>query len=159
MNSASATESHALSQGPPPARNITKKEQILSLFNAGITDIGDLALITHSRPSYVASVLQNAELLTGYFDLYTTSTKPMNVYSKFFAGNLGYRDEETAHESADLIDYYYRQFRTAGDRAGQHHALMVAMTLFNRARWSKKSREAEVFRQWLRERLDEADGQ
>src|SRR5262245_19069064 len=125
-----------LSQSKEPretkAAEVTKKEQIIALFNAGITEVPDLALITHSRPSYVASVLQAADLLTGYFDLYTTSGQSMNVYSKFFAGKLGYKDEETARTSRDLIDHYYRQFQLAEDRAGQHHALMVNMTLFNR---------------------------
>ena len=48
----------------------------------------------------------------------------MNVYSKFFAGKLGFRDEEAARESVGLIDTLYRQFGLAGDRAGQHHALL-----------------------------------
>jgi len=30
------------------------------------------------------------------------------------------------------------------------------MTMFNRARWTRKSREAEIFRQWLLARLAEA---
>ena len=94
--------------------------------------------------------------MSGYFDLYTTTSHPMNVYSKFFAGRLGYRDEATARQSVELIERYYRQFETAGDRAGQHHALMMAMTMFNRARWTRKPREAEIFRRWLLARLAEA---
>jgi hypothetical protein len=80
----------------------------------------------------------------------------MNVYSKFFAGRLGYKDEAAARQSVELIERYYRQFETAGDRAGQHHALMMAMTMFNRARWTRKPREAEIFRRWLLARLAEA---
>ena len=38
----------------------------------------------------------------------------MNVYSKFFAGKLGYKDEETARKSVAHIDHYYRQFALAG---------------------------------------------
>src|SRR5262245_57258270 len=91
-------------QSERPARAPTKKEQIIALFNTGITDVGDIALITRSRPSYVASVLQAAELLTGYFDLYTTTGQSMNVYSKFFAGKLGYKDTETARASREVID-------------------------------------------------------
>src|SRR5262245_33599657 len=144
---------------PDTARGPSKKEQIIALFNAGITDVQDLAMITQARPSYVASVLQGAELLNGYFDLYTSSGKSMNVYSKFFAGKLGFKDVETARASRELIDRYYRQVRLAGDRAGQHHALMVGLTLFNRARWSNKPAEADVFRGWLVERRNEADGQ
>jgi hypothetical protein len=136
-------------------RRTSKKDQIISLFTSGIVDIEELAMITGSRPSYVASVLQAADLVSGYFDLYTTTAHPMNVYSRFFAGKLGYKDEAKARESIKLIDRYYHQFELAGDRAGQHHALMMAMTMFNRARWTGKADEAEIFRQWLISRLAE----
>src|SRR5215813_12470623 len=139
-----------------PERRASKKDQIISLFTSGMGSVEDLAMITGSRPSYIASVLQSAGLMSGYFDLYTTTSHPMNVYSKFFAGQLGYKDEPTARRSVELIDRYYRQFETAGDRAGQHHALMMAMTMFDRARWTRKPREAEIFRQWLLARLAEA---
>jgi hypothetical protein len=137
-------------------RRVSKKDQIISLFTSGISSVEDLAMITRARPSYIASVLQEAGLMSGYFDLYTTTSHPMNVYSKFFAGRLGYRDEATARQSVELIERYYRQFETAGDRAGQHHALMMAMTMFDRARWTRKPREAEIFRQWLVARITEA---
>ena len=137
-------------------RRAAKKDQIISLFTSGMGSVEDLAMITGARPSYVASVLQAAGLMSGYFDLYTTTSHPMNVYSKFFAGKLGYKDEPTARRSLEMIERFYRQFETAGDRAGQHHALMMAMTMFNRARWTRKSREAEIFRQWLLARLAEA---
>jgi hypothetical protein len=139
------------------ARRVTKKDQIISLYTSGIGDVEDLAMITGSRPSYVASVLQDSGLMTGYFDLYTTSSHPMNVYSKFFAGKLGFKDEESARGSVDLIDRLYGQFDLAGDRAGQHHALVMALTMFDRARWTGKGREAEVFRHWLLARLSEAE--
>ncbi|HVS38339.1 MAG TPA: hypothetical protein VMS17_22465 [Gemmataceae bacterium] len=139
----------------PAARRVSKKDQILTLYKAGITEVNDLAAITLSRPSYVAGVLQGADQAPGYFDLYTSTAKPMNVYSKFFAGKLGFRDEASAQESVDLIDTLYRQFELAGDRAGQHHALLMALTMFDRARWTNKEAEADVFRRWLRKRLDE----
>src|SRR5438874_12113483 len=69
---------------------VSKKDQILALHRAGITEVADLAAITQSRPSYVASVLHGAEQLPGYFDLYTSSAQPMNLYSKFFTGKLAY---------------------------------------------------------------------
>jgi hypothetical protein len=143
--------------GEQRERRTPKKDQIISLFTSGIGSVEDLAMITNSRPSYVASVLQSAGLMSGYFDLYTTTSHPMNVYSRFFAGKLGFRDEATARRSVELIDHYYRQFELAGDRAGQHHALMMAMTMFNRARWTRKGSEAEVFRQWLMSRLAETE--
>jgi hypothetical protein len=140
----------------PAARRVSKKDQILTLYKAGITEVNDLAAITLSRPSYVAGVLESVREVPSYFDLYTSTAKPMNVYSKFFAGKLGFKDEASARESLGLIDVLYRQFALAGDRAGQHHALLMALTMFDRARWTNKEREADVFRRWLRERLDEA---
>ena len=76
----------------------------------------------------------------------------------FKAGVFAYRIlfRVLARQSVELIERYYRQFETAGDRAGQHHALMMAMTMFDRARWTRKPREAEIFRQWLQARLTEA---
>jgi len=139
-----------------PDRPLSKKDQILSLFAEGITEVEDLALITHSRPSYVAGVLHDQRLRPDYFDLYTTTRLPMNVYSKFFAGRLGYRDVETAQNSVELIDHLYCLFETGGDRAGQHHCLVMALTMFDRARWTGKTAEADVFRQWLVDQLHEA---
>ena len=114
-----------------------------------------MAAITLSRPSYVAGVLEGADQAPGYFDLYTSTAKPMNAYSKFFAGKLGFRDEDAARQSVALIDALYHQFGLAGDRAGQHHALLMALTMFDRARWTGKEREADVFRRWLCEQLNE----
>jgi hypothetical protein len=140
----------------PAPKPPSKKEQILTLYAAGITDVADLALILNARPSYVASVLQGVERPPSYFDLYTSTSRPMNVYSKFFAGRLGFKDEEAARRSVALIDHYHRQFETAGDPAGQHHALLMALTMFDRARWTGKGAEADVFRRWLVDRLRDA---
>src|SRR5262249_26313836 len=62
-----------------PVRRASKKDQILALYSGGISNVEDLALITRTRPSYVAAVLQESELLPAYFDLYTTTAQPMNV--------------------------------------------------------------------------------
>jgi hypothetical protein len=95
--------------------------------------------------------------MKGYFDLYTSTGQPMNAHSKFFAGRLGFKDEETARASVVTIDRLYRQFERAGDRAGQHHALMMALTMFDRARWTNKGSEAEVFGQWITQQLQNAN--
>ena len=92
----------------PATKKPSKKDQIVSLWNAGITDVTDLSSITQARASYVASVLQEAGLMTGYFDLYTASNQPMNVYSKFFAGKLGFKDEAAAKASVEFLDHFYR---------------------------------------------------
>lgn len=138
-------------------RRVSKKDQIIALYVSGMSEVEDLALITGSRPSYVGSVLQEAGLISSYFDLYTSTAHPMNVYSKFFANKLGFKDKEAAQASVELIDRLYGQFEFAGDRAGQHHALMMALVMFDRARWTGKGSEAEVFRRWLVARLEEAD--
>ncbi len=135
----------------------SKKEQIVSLYLSGIEDVESLALLTEARPSYVGSVLRDEGLATSYYDLYTSTSQPMNAYSRFFAGRLGFRDVETARESIDLIDRLYQQFGRTGDRAGQHHAMLMALTMFNRARWTDKPDEAAVFRQWLLAHLDAAE--
>jgi hypothetical protein len=141
----------------PRTRRVSRKDQILALFMSGINEVEDLAMITGARPSYVASVLQESGLMKGYFDLYTSTSHPMNVYSKFFASKLGFKDMEAARESVEIIDRLYRQFEFAKDRAGQHHALSMALTMFDRARWTGKGEEADTFRHWLMARLSEAE--
>jgi hypothetical protein len=139
-------------------RRVSKKEQIRTLYRAGITEVADLAAITASRTSYVASVLHESDDLPDYFDLYTSTSRPMNAYSKFFAGKLGFRDAAAARQGVAVLDHYYRQFAVAEDRAGQHHALLLALTMTDRARWTGKPAEAAVYRRWLVERLDEDTG-
>ena len=142
---------------PKRAARPSRKDQILALYLSGMGEIEDIAMITGARPSYVGGVLQAAGLNRNYFDLYTSTSNPMNVYSKFFAGKLGFKDEAVARESVNVIDRAHRQFDLAGDRAGQHHALQMALTMFDRARFTGKAREAALFRDWLSARLAEAD--
>ena len=136
-----------------PDEPVSTKDQIIALFLSGVTEVEDLALLTGTRPTYVGSILQDAGLVEDYFDLYTSTAHPMNVYSRFFAGKLGFKDVETARRSVALIDRVYHQFDLAHDRAGQHHALLMALTMFNRARWTGKHDEAEVYRVWLAHQL------
>ena len=135
---------------------VSRKDQILSLYMSGIREVEDLAMITGARPSYVGSVLQESGQKTGYFDLYTSTSHPMNVYSKFFANRLGFKDEAAARESVETIDLLHRQFELAGDRAGQHHALLMGLTMYDRARWTGKAAEANIFREWLLANIREA---
>ena len=132
----------------PRSQRITKKNQILALYLSGITNVEDLAIMTTVRPSYVGTVLQQAGFLHGYFDLYTSTAQPMNVYSKLFASQLGFKNVDAARHSVAVIDRLYTQFEEAGDRAGQHHALSMALVMFDRARWTGKTCEADIFRQW-----------
>jgi hypothetical protein len=133
---------------------ITKKERIVSLFTAGTTNLEELAKATDSSLSYVGSVLQEAKLMTGYFDLYTTTASPMNVYSKLFVNKLGFRNETVARRSVNELERVYRDFKQRRDRAGQHHALEMALVMFDRARWTGKQTEAAIFRKWLVSHLE-----
>ena len=78
----------------------------------------------------------------------------MNVYSKLFVNKLGFRNESVAQRSVHELDRVYRGFQETRDRAGQHHALEMALVMFNRARWTNKRREAAIFKRWLLAHLD-----
>jgi hypothetical protein len=140
---------------PTTSTRVTKKQRIVELYSNGITDIEQLADVIQCRPSYVASVLQRAGLIEGYFDLYTHTSQPMNVYSQFFEGKLGFKDMNAARSSVDVMDKAYIMYQMRRDRAGQHHVLATALTLFDRARWSKKPGQAILFRDWLITKLYE----
>ena len=127
----------------------SKKEQIIALYESGVTDIAQIVRRVAARPSYVAQVLQSAGLITGYFDLYTTTAREQNVYSRFFRNALSFKTVEAARESIKRIDRLYNYFERLGDRAGQHQAMVLALTGKNRARWSGKEEESKVFSEWL----------
>ncbi|HSK74528.1 MAG TPA: hypothetical protein VK892_22695 [Pyrinomonadaceae bacterium] len=127
----------------------SKKDMILSLFNDGTTEIETIAAISGAKPSYVGSVLQKEGLIDNYFDLYTSTAHPMNIYSKHFRGKLGFKDVEAAKQGVLTLEQSYRFFENNQDRAGQHHALEMGLMMLNRARWTGKMEEAEVYRRWL----------
>ena len=127
----------------------SKKDMILSLFNSGVTEIETIAVVSGAKPSYVGSVLHKEGLVDNYFDLYTSTGYPMNVYSKHFRGKLGFRDVETAERGVRTLENGYRYFSRVQDRAGQHHTLELGLTMLDRARWSGKLEEAEIYRRWL----------
>ena len=131
------------------AEQKTKKEQIVALFESGTKDIAEIVRRVKARPSYVAQVLQQAGHLDGYFDLYTTTGREQNVYTRYFRNVLHFRNPEAARESVARIDRLYNYFERLGDRAGQHQAMVLALTGKNRARWSGKLEESELFSEWL----------
>ncbi|MBL8152047.1 MAG: hypothetical protein JNN15_19170 [Blastocatellia bacterium] len=143
------TPSLFLGVEPKKRQQPTKKERLLQLYNAGQRDIFVLAEKVKTQPSYVASVLQSEGLISGYCDLYTTTDQDQNAYSKFFRNVLSFKTPEDARSSVEKIDILYRYFECIGDRAGQHHAQVVALTGRNRARWSGKYVEAKIFAEWL----------
>lgn len=127
----------------------SKKAMILSLYNSGTTEIEAIAAISGAKPSYVGSVLHKEGLIDNYFDLYTSTNYPMNVYTKHFRGKLGFRDVLTARRSVRNLEDSYYYFADRQDRAGQHHTLEMALTMLDRARWTGKLEEAEIYRRWL----------
>jgi hypothetical protein len=133
----------------------TKKDMILSLFENGTTEIEAIAAISGAKPSYVGSVLQKEGLIDNYFDLYTSTNYPMNIYSKHFRGKLGFKDVETARTGVRSLEQAYRYFDKIQDRAGQHHALEMGLMMLNRARWTGKLEEAEIYRRWLVSKLSQ----
>lgn len=136
---------------PRPLRppRLTKKARALAAWDAGERDVLRIAREVESRPSYVARVLAETGRLTGYYDLYMPTGTPVNVYAGRFAGLLSFRDVDAARASVTQIDLLYHEFEAAGDRAGQHHAQVVALAGRNRARWSGKPDAAAVFERWL----------
>src|SRR5678815_5312913 len=127
----------------------SKKDMILSLFGSGVTEVETIAAISGAKPSYVGSVLQSQGLIDNYFDLYTSTGHAMNIYSKQFRGKLGFKNVESAQKSVEVLDGAYRYFENRQDRPGQHHTLELALTMLDRARWTGKLEEAEVYRRWL----------
>ena len=127
----------------------SKKDQIVALYESGVTDIAQIVRRVAARPSYVAQVLQNAGFLSGYFDLYTTTAKEQNIYSRFFRNVLSFKTVEASRESVQKIDRLYNYFERLGDRAGQHQAMVLALVGKNRARWSGKMEESKIFSEWL----------
>ena len=144
------------SAAPRPQR-MSKKQQIIALYLSGITAFEDLTTLTGAQPSYIGAVLQHAGLIRGYFDLYTSTAHPMNAYSKSLTNKLGFKHEAAALQSVAVLEQLYQQYAATRDRAGQHHALSMALVMFDRARWMGKKPEANIFRQWLVAHLTQAD--
>ncbi len=141
---------------PTPSRATrSKKQRIISLYESGTRSVDEIAEAVDTSTSYVAAVLRDRGYLNNYFDLYTATSAPMNVYTQELGGRLGYRDLERAQESIETLEEFYEKAKTAKDRPAQHHALVSALTLFDRARFSQKLDEAGVFRTWIVEKLYE----
>ena len=127
----------------------SKKDEIIALYESGVTDIAQIVRRVEARPSYIAQVLQRAGFLSGYFDLYTTTARDQNIYSRFFRNVLSFKTVASSRESVEKIDRLFNYFERLGDRAGQHQAMVLALTGKNRARWSGKQEESEIFSEWL----------
>jgi hypothetical protein len=149
LQKASTEVEHETEETADHAETRSKKEQIIALYESGLKDIAQIVRRVSARPSYVAQVLQSAGLMTGYFDLYTTTASEQNVYTRFFRNVLSFKTVAASRESVQKIDRLYNYFERLGDRAGQHQAMVLALTGKNRARWSGKQEESEIFSEWL----------
>jgi hypothetical protein len=137
------------------SQKLTKKNQILEAWRAGERDIRALALDLDSTPSYVASVLQTAHLIEGYHDLYTSSQDSANIYSQDLSERIGFKDMEAAQAGVRKLEEAYHGLGEMRDRAGQHHFMVLALVMYNRARFSRKLPEANLYRDWLLKHLME----
>jgi hypothetical protein len=126
-----------------------RSQQIVELYEGGMTDIAEIVRAVGARPYAVAKALQRAGHLAGYFDLFTSTTREQNLYARFFRRKLKFNSPGAARRSVEYIDGLYGYFGRLGDRAGQHHAQVVALTGQNRARASNRHEEARIFHDWL----------
>lgn len=83
------------------------------------------------------------------FDLFNMTGESQNLYSRHFKNVLNFRTVKGAKESVEKIKRLYAYFERIGDRAGQHHAEVMALTGRNRARWSGKQAVSKIFEEWL----------
>jgi len=127
----------------------TKREQILELYESGTRDIAEIARQVRARPSYIIEVLHRGGHIGCHFDIYEITDAERNLYARYFRTVLDLKDMAAARESVERINRLYNYFERLGDRMGQHHACVVALTGKNRARWSGKPEESEVFSAWL----------
>ena len=111
------------------AAALTKKARILQAFDGGEQD------------------------LPGYYDLYTSTARAMNAYAPKFRGKMRFKDAPSARRSVEVIERAYQDFEAERDRAGQHHAMALALTMMNRAWASGKFEEAAHFARWFEEKI------
>lgn len=79
----------------------------------------------------------------------TAPTPNMETYHRFFKNILKYETVEQAQESVEKLENLYAYFERIGDRAGQHQAMILALTGKNKARWPGKQDIAKIFSDWL----------
>lgn len=128
----------------------SKRQRIVELYRElGERDLDSIAARVGARPSYVAQVLQAEGLLESLSDLYATTERMPSAYAAYFRDVLHFKTVEDARRSVARLEELFRHFDRLKDRSGQHQAMVMALIGMNRARWSGKLEEAEVFRHWL----------
>lgn len=130
---------------------MTKKDLAVGMYEKGLR-VESIAELLQSDPSYVANALIDRGHTPGYADLYT-STGPQNRYARMLAGVLRFKDIAAARGSVERLTALYEEFDRLRDRRGMHQCEVLALTGKNRAEGIGKWREAQIFADWLAERL------
>ena len=93
------------------------------------------------------SANNDAEII---FEFFAPTVSAKNAYTKFFKDILAFQTTDEARKSVQKIDSLFRFFAQMSDFAGQHQAMILALTGRNRARWEGKNEVAEIFDEWLK---------
>jgi hypothetical protein len=81
----------------------------------------------------------------------------MNIYPSIFAASSVSRRSDGAAKR-EKFGAVVSLFRQPARPRGQHHALEMALTMLDRARWTGKLEEAEIYRRWLVGKLNQPLG-
>ena len=130
---------------------MTKKELAVGMYEKGLR-VESIAELLGSDPSYVANSLIDRGHTPSYVDLYT-SVGPQNRYAQMLSGVLRFKDVTAARMSVARLTELYDEFDRLRDRRGMHQCEVLALTGKNRAEGIGKWREAQIFADWLAERL------
>ena len=130
---------------------LTKKQLSVSMYDRGMNGVA-IARLLRCEPSYVANSLIDQGRLPAYVDLYT-STGPQNEDAKELEGVLKFTDAASARASVAKIDALWQRFSSERNRRGMHQCEVVVLIGRNRAIGIGKQVEAQIFADWLVERL------
>lgn len=130
---------------------LTKKQLSVSMYDRGMNVVA-IAKLLRCEPSYVANSLIEQGRLPAYVDLYT-STGPQNEDAKELEGVLKFTDAASARSSVAKIDAIWQRFSSERNRRGMHQCEVVVLIGRNRAAGIGKHTEAQIFADWLMERL------
>lgn len=84
---------------------------------------------------------------TRYIDLYPGITD--EAYRRFFKHVADIGSVEGAQKSVERIKQLYTYFETIGDRAGQHNAVVIALSAYHRAYFAGKRNIAIMYSNYI----------
>ncbi len=130
---------------------LTKKQLSVAMYDRGMNVVA-IAKLLRCEPSYVANALIEQGRVPAYVDLYT-STGPQNEDAKELEGVLKFTDASSARASVAKIEKLWQRFAAEKNRRGMHQCEVVVLIGRNRAVGIGKPVEAQIFADWLIERL------